>query len=70
MPFGYCPDCGGRIYLGDKPWLGQPTTCYTCDADLEVTALNPPVLDWVDELAEDDWQDSQEPEWELELEEA
>lgn len=60
MAFAYCPDCGSRIYLGHRPWLGQPAVCDQCEADLEVVRLNPPGLDWVDELADDLWQ--QEPE--------
>ncbi|MCL7452224.1 MAG: lysine biosynthesis protein LysW [Anaerolineae bacterium] len=60
MAFAYCPDCASRIYLGRKPWLNQPAFCDQCEADLEVVRLNPPVLDWVDEVADDPWQ--QEPE--------
>lgn len=54
MAFAYCPDCAGRIYLGQKPWIGQPVLCDHCDADLEVTNLHPPQLDWTDELLDDD----------------
>ena len=50
MAFAYCPDCGARIYLGRKPWLGQPAACDQCEADLEVTRVNPPILDWVDNV--------------------
>jgi lysine biosynthesis protein LysW len=66
MAFAYCPDCGGRIYLSRKPWQGQPTTCDYCDADLEVVGLNPPQVDWAENVTDD------EPEmaWEFELEEA
>jgi lysine biosynthesis protein LysW len=62
MAFAYCPDCAGRIYLGRKPWVGQPVTCDFCDADLEVVELNPPALDWADGGDDEDW--SQNPELE------
>jgi lysine biosynthesis protein LysW len=54
MAFAYCPDCGARIYLGRKPWIGQSTVCDSCDADLEVVRLSPPELDWVDNLVDFD----------------
>ncbi len=54
MAFAYCPECSARIYLGRKPWVGQPATCDDCEADLEVTHLNPPRLEWVDSEWEDD----------------
>jgi lysine biosynthesis protein LysW len=53
MAFAYCPDCGARIYLGRKPWLGQPAMCDQCEADLEVIRVNPPALDWVDNVQDD-----------------
>lgn len=52
MAFAYCPDCAMRIYLGRRPWLGQPVFCDNCDADLEIVRVNPPQLDWVDELVD------------------
>jgi lysine biosynthesis protein LysW len=58
MAFAYCPDCGRRIYLGPKPWQGQPVSCDRCDADLEVTSLNPPKLDWIEALVSAGWDDS------------
>ncbi len=64
MAFAYCPDCAARIYLGRRPWQGQPALCDYCDADLEVVALNPPTLDWVDAEVEREWE--QDLEWELE----
>ena len=53
MAFAYCPDCAGRIYLGHKPWVGQPTACDYCESDLEVVQVNPPILDWADGELED-----------------
>jgi lysine biosynthesis protein LysW len=66
MAFAYCPDCAARIYLGRKPWVGQPVMCDVCDADLEVVGLNPPQLGWTDEMADGGWQEEQD----LELEKA
>ena len=54
MAFAYCLDCGGRIYLGRRPWVGQSAFCDQCLADLEVTSVRPLTLDWTDDLAADD----------------
>lgn len=56
MAFAYCPDCARRIYLGRKPWVGQPAFCERCEADLEVVQLNPPDLDWTDSIVEESWE--------------
>jgi hypothetical protein len=50
MAVAYCLDCGTRIYVGRKPWVGQAVYCDRCDADLEVTHVNPLELDWIDNL--------------------
>jgi lysine biosynthesis protein LysW len=60
MAFAYCPDCAGRIYVGRKPWLGQPVTCDFCDADLEVVELNPPALAWADSIDDEDSEQDRE----------
>jgi lysine biosynthesis protein LysW len=60
MAFAYCPDCAARIYLGRKPWLGQPASCDQCDASLEVVRINPPQVEWVDALPDDEWQQERE----------
>ena len=62
MAFAYCLDCGKRLYLGHKPWVGQAVFCTRCGADLEVTRANPLELDWTDNRLD------QEPEDESELE--
>ena len=64
MAFAYCPDCAGRIYLGRRPQIGQPAVCDYCNADLEVVGLNPPQLDWTDNVTVD------ELDWQFELEKA
>jgi lysine biosynthesis protein LysW len=56
MAFTYCVDCGGRIYLGRKPWVGQPAFCDRCGADLEVIRLNPLELDWTENLVDEEWE--------------
>ena len=55
MSFAYCPDCGVRIYVGRRPWQGQPVSCDSCDADLEVVSTNPLALDWPGESFDEDW---------------
>ena len=62
MAFAYCVDCGSRIYLGRKPWVGQPAYCGECGADLEVIKTNPLQLEWTDDLVD------LEPEEEMDLE--
>jgi hypothetical protein len=59
MAFAYCLHCGGRIYLGAKPWVGQPAFCELCDADMEVTSVSPLELDWSDYVAEEDLQEDE-----------
>jgi lysine biosynthesis protein LysW len=54
MAVAYCIACGGRIYLGNRPWVGQGAFCDRCGADLEVTNTSPLILDWTD-YAGDDW---------------
>ena len=64
MAFAYCLDCGDRIYLGRKPWIGQDAFCERCGADLEVIGTNPLELEWSDLV---DTDQEPEPEWEAEL---
>jgi lysine biosynthesis protein LysW len=54
MAIGYCVECGGRIYLGDKPWIGQAAYCRRCGADLEVIRVNPPELEWIGDLDDEE----------------
>jgi hypothetical protein len=64
MAFAYCPDCGGRLYVGKRPWVGQPVSCDRCDADVEVTQVNPLVVDWSDNLQDEAVQASASESWE------
>jgi len=66
VAIAYCPDCGNRIDLGRKPWVGQAAFCQKCDADLEVIRTNPPELDWSDNLVDENW----EKDWKFELDPA
>jgi hypothetical protein len=54
MAFAYCLDCGERIYLGKRPWVGQEAFCDHCGTDMEVSRLNPLELDWTDDLVNED----------------
>ena len=56
MAFSYCPDCGGRIQVDRRPWIGQPVFCPRCDADLEVVETSPTRLESTDNLLEDNWE--------------
>jgi lysine biosynthesis protein LysW len=64
MAFAYCPDCAGRLYVGKRPWVGQPVSCDHCDADLEVVQVNPLVVDWTDNLQDEAAQASPSEGWE------
>jgi alpha-aminoadipate carrier protein LysW len=55
MAVAYCIDCGQRLYLGERAWVGQAVFCNRCGADLEVTQVNPPVLEWTDDLVDENW---------------
>ncbi len=66
MAIAYCPDCGNRIDLGRKPWVGQAALCQRCYADLEVVRTSPPELDWSSNLVDDNW----EKDWQFELDPA
>ena len=57
MAIAYCLACGGRIYLGHRPWVGQAAFCSRCVADLEITQVNPLELDRTDELVDEDWEE-------------
>ena len=59
MAFGYCLDCGGRIYLGRRPWVGQSAFCDQCLADLEVTSVRPLTLDWTDSVEGEDGEEDE-----------
>ena len=58
MAFAYCLACGGRIYLGRRPWVGQAAFCEECGSDQEVTKVSPLTLSWTDELVDEDREES------------
>lgn len=48
-----CPECEGPLTLRD-PLLGEIVPCPSCGADLELTSLEPLLLDLAPE-EEEDW---------------
>ena len=65
-----CLDCDNRIQLDFQPVIGQIITCPSCDAELEVTSVNPIELDFYfeswDEDDDEDWDEDED--WEEEEE--
>lgn len=49
-----CPECGGEVSFSRAPLAGQVVTCPQCGAELEVTSINPIVLELAPEV-EEDW---------------
>jgi lysine biosynthesis protein LysW len=55
-----CPDCGEKIRLQGRIYVGKEVICPDCDAVLEVIDTEPVELDWAfddedDEDDDDDW---------------
>jgi lysine biosynthesis protein LysW len=53
-----CPGCRRKIELEPQIERGEWVTCPHCQADLEVSSLNPPLLDWAydgPEIAGNTW---------------
>jgi alpha-aminoadipate carrier protein LysW len=48
-----CPECGAEVSLHDSIEVGEIVDCATCGTELEVTDVNPPVLERAPELDED-----------------
>ncbi len=49
-----CVECGAEVTLPDDAEIGEIVDCDTCGTELEVTDVNPPVLEPAPEL-EEDW---------------
>ena len=64
MAFAYCPDCLVRLDIKRKPKIGRVVTCWCCGATMRISDLNPLLLDWAAEAAEEGWEED----WEVELE--
>jgi lysine biosynthesis protein LysW len=62
MARAFCPDCDGEVILNPHARLGQKLVCPHCDADLEVTGVDPLELDWAHVLTERDWGDVEDEE--------
>jgi lysine biosynthesis protein LysW len=54
MASATCPDCGSFVPVADPPRRGERVTCPTCGASLQVSALNPPELEWAYDDPEDE----------------
>ena len=54
-----CPDCGEKIRLQGRIYVGKEVICPDCDAVLEVIDTEPVELDW----ALDDEDDDDEEDW-------
>lgn len=55
-----CPDCGEKIRLTGRVFVGMAVDCPECDAALEVIATEPVELDWADDDSYDEDQDDEE----------
>jgi hypothetical protein len=55
-----CLDCDNRIQLDFQPVVGQIITCPSCDAELEVTSVNPIELDFYFEGWDEDLDDDED----------
>lgn len=49
-----CPECGAKVAIPAAVETGEIIDCGTCNAELEVISLDPPVIDMAPEL-EEDW---------------
>ena len=49
-----CPVCEDEVQLGDSARQGELIECAGCRSELEIVALNPPVLAVAPEV-EEDW---------------
>ncbi len=49
-----CPECDGGVRLDRAPLRGQVVRCGDCGAELEVTGVDPVVLELAPEV-EEDW---------------
>ena len=53
-----CPECDEQVAFATMPRLGQKAVCAACGTSLEVAFLYPIMLDWADNLAPQEYQDS------------
>ena len=49
-----CVECGAELSLPDDLEAGEIVDCATCGTELEVIAVDPPVVDTAPDL-EEDW---------------
>lgn len=48
-----CPECEGNITFARRPLQGEVVRCADCNAELEVTSLEPVVLELAPQVQED-----------------
>ena len=46
MASALCPNCETRVKINSKPRIGQIYICDSCDTELTLKRIHPPVLDW------------------------
>ncbi len=49
-----CPECAAEIILADSTEIGEIVVCPDCGVDLEVTGLQPVVLELAP-MEQEDW---------------
>ncbi len=49
-----CPECGAEITLGEDIEIGEIVSCPDCGAELEITSIEPVILELAPE-ADEDW---------------
>jgi len=49
-----CPDCGGEVRLVDRVMIGEVFGCGGCGSQLEVASTDPPILETLAKVDEDE----------------
>ena len=57
VAFARCPDCGERVRLEGRVYIGKEVVCRECDAVLEVIDTEPIELDWAGYDDDEDQED-------------
>lgn len=55
-----CPDCGEKVRIEGKIFVGREVVCPECDAVLEIVDTEPVELDWA---YEDEDEDEDDEDW-------
>jgi len=43
----WCPSCGEKIFIGERPKIGKYLLCSICDEKVEIVKLDPIVLELI-----------------------